>query len=233
MHHSFDVDVANEVGIVAAILFQNIAYWCQHSKANGRNFHDGRYWTYNSVKAFCELFPYMTSKVIRNGLQKLIESDMVVTGNYNEHAYDRTMWYALSEKGESIFLKTQMDFSKKANTFAPEGEPIPNINTDISADINTNKDMVRFDDFWSVYPNKVKKKDARIAWKSSKLDNIADTIIADVKQRCATQWKGKELKYVPHPTSYLHQRRWEDETRTDAPIEQPRVYEEPDYENNW
>lgn len=75
---------------------------------------------------------------------------------------------------------------------------------------------VRFADFWNVYPNKVKKQDAQKAWKSAKLDKLADIIIDDVKRRCNTEWKGQDLHYVPHPTTYLHQRRWEDET---APTE--------------
>lgn len=74
----------------------------------------------------------------------------------------------------------------------------------------------RFDDFWAVYPRKVKKHDALKAWKSAKLDKIADTIIADVKLRCDTEWKGQDMHYILHPTTYLHQRRWEDET---APTE--------------
>ena len=71
---------------------------------------------------------------------------------------------------------------------------------------------VRFDDFWAVYPNKVKKKDAMAAWRTGKCDKVADRIIADVKLRRDTEWNGQEMHYVPHPTTYLHQRRWEDET---------------------
>ena len=135
----FDVAVAKEAGIAAAILFQNIAFWCQHSMANGRNYYDGEYWTYNTNKAFCELFPYMTSKSIRNALQKLIECDLIITGNYNDKPYDRTIWYALSQKGKSIFQKGQMELPVGANGISQKGEPIPYINTDISTDINTNR----------------------------------------------------------------------------------------------
>lgn len=77
-------------------------------------------------------------------------------------------------------------------------------------------ECARFDDFWAVYPNKVKKKDALTAWKSGKCEKIADAIIADVQRRCDTEWKGQDMHYVPHPTTYIHQRRWEDET---APTE--------------
>lgn len=91
-----------------------------------------------------------------------------------------------------------------------------NSNLDTRTSPRQGAECARFDDFWAVYPNKVKKKDALTAWRSAKLDKIADTIIADVQRRCSTEWKGQDMHYVPHPTTYLHQRRWEDET---APTE--------------
>ena len=208
----FDIDVAKQVGIIAAILFQNIAYWCQHSKANEKNFYDGRYWTYNTNKAFCELFPYLSSKMIRTALQKLTDAGLVVTGNYNKMAYDRTIWYALSEKGESIFLKGQFHLPLGANGFAANGEPIPNINSNKNSNINTEEYMVRFDRFWAVYPIRVKKNVAQTSWlKLAPDDALTDTIVADVERRVKDEWIGENAKYVPHPTTYLNQRRWEDE----------------------
>jgi hypothetical protein len=96
---------------------------------------------------------------------------------------------------------------------------------------------VRFADFWTIYPNKVKKPTAQTAWRSGKLDKIADVIIADVQRRCETEWKGEGARYVPHPTTYLHQRRWEDETppqerieRGGKPVTNPALnYEQRDY----
>lgn len=70
----------------------------------------------------------------------------------------------------------------------------------------------RFDDFWAVYPRKVSKQTARKAWASGKLDSIADSIIEDVQKRIDTEWKGADMQFIPHPTTYIHQRRWEDET---------------------
>lgn len=132
--HMFDPQIAKEYGVNAAIVFQNLAYWIEHNRANETNFHDGRYWTYNSVREFAELFPYLTDKQIRGALKKLEEGGMILVGNYNNSAYDRTRWYALAEKGLSICTKGQMNFTYRENENALEGEPIPNINTDITTD---------------------------------------------------------------------------------------------------
>ena len=130
--HMFDPQIAQEYGVNAAIIFQNLAYWIEHNRANEANFHDGRYWTYNSVRAFAELFPYLTDKQIRGALKKLEEGGMILVGNYNKSAYDRTRWYALAEKGLSIYTKGQMNFADGENENAPEGEPIPDVNTDVT-----------------------------------------------------------------------------------------------------
>lgn len=100
--HIFDIDVAQLVGLNAAAILENIAHWCEHNAANNTNLHDGHYWTYNSTKAFSELFPYMTVNVIRTAIKKLKDNELILTGNYNKSAYDRTMWYTLTEKAETL-----------------------------------------------------------------------------------------------------------------------------------
>lgn len=62
MIHNFDINIAEKYGINAAIILQNMYYWIEKNRANEKHFHDGYYWTYNSLKAFEELFPYMSTK---------------------------------------------------------------------------------------------------------------------------------------------------------------------------
>ena len=62
--HVFDIEVAQMVGVNAAVLLENISRWCEHNQANNTNFHDGHYWTYNSMKAFEKLFPYIKSRFL-------------------------------------------------------------------------------------------------------------------------------------------------------------------------
>lgn len=165
MIHSFEVEIAVEYGIEAAIILQNLAYWIKHNEANGVNYFDGNYWTYNSRDAFHRIFPYMSLKSIRTALKKLEDSGIIITGNYNKLTYDRTLWYALTEKGKCICRFGQMDVSQTANGIAkmgksnclfgqmelPEmanrisqnGKPIPdikpNVNSDLNEDSKTNK----------------------------------------------------------------------------------------------
>ena len=102
MEHSFDVEIAKQYGINAAILLKNIYFWVCKNKANNKHFYEGKYWTYNSTKAFMELFPYLGDKQIRGALKVLESNGLICTGEFNEIKYDRTKWYAITEKGFAL-----------------------------------------------------------------------------------------------------------------------------------
>jgi hypothetical protein len=125
MEHSFNIHIAERYGIPSAVLLKNIYFWIEKNKANETNYYDGYYWTYNSKKAFADLFPYLTPRQIDYALQKLIDDELLITGNYNKVAYDRTLWYAITKKGYSILQNCEMETTKKVNGNPENGEPIP------------------------------------------------------------------------------------------------------------
>lgn len=112
MIHAFDVDIAAEYGVIEAILLEHIGYWVTQNAANGTNFFDGKYWTFNSNKAFAKMFPYLTERQIRYSLEKLVAIELVETGCYNKTVFDRTLWYTLTEKGKQI---CHIDLTKLSN----------------------------------------------------------------------------------------------------------------------
>lgn len=158
--HLFDTEIAVKYGVNAAILLENFGYWVGVNRANRQNFYDGYYWTYNSVKAYGEIFPYMSKRQIQTAIEKLVDEGLVIKGNYNKSGFDRTAWYTLSEKGENLLngenlestemlnglaqnvewidSKCEMDCPEMSNPFTQNVEPIPNINTYINTDVNTN-----------------------------------------------------------------------------------------------
>ena len=239
MKHIFDIEIAEQYGINAAILLENIGFWIARSEANEINFYDGNYWTFNSHRALRELFPYMSEKQIRSALDKLINDGLLVTGNYNKATYDRTLWYALTEKGKSIlhFVKTdtpqkgkcicpqgQMDSPYRANGFAPEGEPIPDINTDIinnppippkGKNAQPTATDADFERFWKAYPNKTGKEYARKCF-AKVTENVNTLIEAVERQKTWDRWTKEGGKFIPNPSTWLNQKRWEDEPPQEA-----------------
>lgn len=124
--HILDIGVAQLVGTNAALILENIAYWCEHNAANNANLHDGHYWTYNSTKAFGELFPYMTVNVIRTALKKLKDNELILTGNFNKSAYDRTTWYTLTAKAEAMLdVNVHSDEPNQEETTSENPTPSP------------------------------------------------------------------------------------------------------------
>lgn len=121
--HSFDPKVAQLVGVNAAVIYQSIVWWCQKNAANGHNERDGRHWTYNSLSAWSQLFPYLTAKQIRTALDKLEAEGMIVTGFLGDQSFDRTKWYSFNEI-DHLPSKANADahLPSGANPICPTGQ---------------------------------------------------------------------------------------------------------------
>lgn len=136
MNHSFDIQHAEKYGINCAVILNNMIFWAKKNSANNANVFDGSVWVYNSVRAWRELFPYMTENHIRNALKKLEEEGIIISGNYNEHKYDQTKWYSIID--ESICENNQIHLSILTNGIVKNNKPIPIINTIVNTNINKN-----------------------------------------------------------------------------------------------
>lgn len=183
MSYQFDVDVAMAVGVEAACVFQNIAYWCSYNITNNKNYYDGNYWTYNSAKAFEKQFPFFNARKISRLLDSLKEAGLIDVGSYNKQKYDRTKWYAVTTKGwqllenthlskmtngfvknvNSIDKNCQMDLQEMSNGFTENVEPIPDINSNINSnDIPPQEE----EDVWQtvihLYENNIRPLTSRI-----------------------------------------------------------------------
>ena len=105
---SFDTKTVEILGNVNdTIMLTNIFYWVTKNKANKKNFKEGRYWTYNSYRAFEELFPFFTARQIRYSLNRLKDEGYILTGNFNKHPNDNTLWYTMTEKGLNVMGETE------------------------------------------------------------------------------------------------------------------------------
>jgi hypothetical protein len=69
----------------------------------------------------------------------------------------------------------------------------------------------RFDEFWDAYPNRKGKKRALQTWKAKGFDEIADTLIADVKARIINDPQWADPQYIPHGSTYVNSECWLDD----------------------
>ena len=183
MNLTFNREVAAKYGILEAIILHGIEIWTETNKENDVNFHDGSYWVYNTVNAWQGFFNCASKKQIRTALEHLRDEGIVKTGCYNEMPQDRTLWYALTDKGISICRTGQFDDEEtaisigqkpdRATPFAPQGTPLPIYNTinnippkenikRKSPYVPTVRECERefVEDVWPLYPRKQGKERA-------------------------------------------------------------------------
>lgn len=204
MIHSFNINIATKYGVHSAIILDNLNYWITKNQANEQHFYDGHYWTYNSKKAFAELFPYMTERQIDYALKKLIDDGIIITGKYNTNKYNQTLWYAITNFGYSILQNCEMEQTNLSN----QNDKIVECNTnnkqaDIKQQIittNNNKENPyaekpftenpstenvsnknvqieqEFEEVWKLYPRKEDKKKAFSAYKTARKKASFDEI---------------------------------------------------------
>lgn len=69
-----------------------------------------------------------------------------------------------------------------------------------------------FEKFWQAYPRKAKKQDALRAWKKLKPnEELIDRILNGLEKfKKTSQWLKDNGDYIPYPTTWLNNRRWEE-----------------------
>lgn len=75
----------------------------------------------------------------------------------------------------------------------------------------------RFDEFWQLWPKKVKKQDAKASWNRKVTDKRVDVDLVLTALRnhiVAWQVDPRYPKFVPDPTTWLNGARWHDEIET-------------------
>lgn len=70
-----------------------------------------------------------------------------------------------------------------------------------------------FEDFWSLYPRKVAKKDADKAWK--RLTPAEREKAVEAIPKHAAMWE--DPSFIPYPATWLNGARWEDEIQHFGP----------------
>lgn len=72
--------------------------------------------------------------------------------------------------------------------------------------------MDGFEDFWTAYPRKTGKGKAEEAWKKHEAHKITLKILTTIRKlKISHAWTKDGGQFIPHPTSWLNSKGWEDE----------------------
>lgn len=97
MQYAFDMDLAQRYGVPEAIFVHRLYWWVRDNAANGRNYRDGHYWTYDSLNALTKIFPCWSRRQLQGIIARCKEKGLILTAEYNEDRRDRTTWYTITE----------------------------------------------------------------------------------------------------------------------------------------
>lgn len=103
LEHHFPPLIAEKYGVNAAIFLRDIFHWCETNRNNGENFHEGRWWTYQTMKGLCLRHTYWTKNQMEHIIRNCREKGALLSGHFGENQFDRTCWYALTDEALSLF----------------------------------------------------------------------------------------------------------------------------------
>lgn len=77
-----------------------------------------------------------------------------------------------------------------------------------------------FPKFWNLYPNKKGKEAAQKAWKKLKVTADLFALITSglAKQVACAEWTKDGGQFIPHPSTWLNGKRWEDEVKVTSNV---------------
>lgn len=126
--------------------------------------------------------------------------------------------------GNNYTLKTSTEIgtstkngtgTKNGTTPVPKTVPVPVPKTVLEPKREPKKNLsaqcadkfAHFEDFWKAYPRKVDKKRAKAAW-----GRIAKGVRLQIIEHVQNRPWPKDKSFVMHPTTFLNNERWEDDT---------------------
>lgn len=228
MTFSFDEDLAVKYGINEAILINIIAYWVKLNTVNKRNFYEGRYWTYNSITAFTEIFPFWSRETIKRTIAHLKDENLILTSNFSDDRFKRVNYYSLSDRGMELLWKTHTrEAQNEQDSMLKMSQSVDTTNTiNIDNTVDTTKETntaspvltaeekidLLFEEFWKAYPNRRKYNKPGCKAKYRHIPDIEkvhqNIMFALEIHKRSKDWTKDNGEYIPAPYVYLNQERW-------------------------
>ena len=130
-------------------------------------------------------------------------------------------------KAKNLANAKQMPGKPLASAWQTSGKPLANSGNIKENKIKENKIKKEgglFEAFWTQYPRKTAKPSAQKSWGRIGGDGLAVAIMAGLERhKLSLQWQKDDGQFIPHPATFLNQRRWEDDVTIAqvAPLSRP------------
>lgn len=195
-----------------------------------------------SVAGICD-FLGITTRQCRTALSVLEKLEIVAIKTTNRGSIISLVnWHRYQEERQADDKQSDKQTTNERQTNdKPIEQEVKNINTPTLSSLRSERASPtaktfpqEFLDFWSAYPKKTGKDAAYRAWQTKKrerrLPAIDDLLEAVRKAKASSQWQEDGGKYIPNPSTWLNQGRWEDEAVEDStPRGKPIYLRDPDF----
>lgn len=89
--------LAKLIGLNEAIVLQQVHFWVELNKKANKNFHKGRYWTYNSFPKWQEEhFYFWGIATVKRIFSHLVNLNLLLVDRFNDDPRDQTNWYTIN-----------------------------------------------------------------------------------------------------------------------------------------
>ena len=131
--HSFNVQLATEIGLEECIILQHFYYWHKINCENENMVIDDKVWFFTSRRNIQSVFPYLSEQKIKTCLLRLEEKGYILKENKNANKIVKANWYALTDKSLAIFGEINQPLVKSTNDWLKQ--PTNNSNNNINNNI--------------------------------------------------------------------------------------------------
>ena len=198
-----------------------------------------------------DFFPFWTDRQVSHIVKSLIKQGVIISGNYNRHSYDRTLWYAFKNEwenaengiishltkvvnGEAKSGDTRIinHLTKVVNAKAKSVEPIPITNT------ITNTLSIKENTKEKIEPQKISKKktlvnenfwpdEKTVAWFNEKQFTF---LLPEMVEIYIDGCHAKETKYINHNAAFKtwskNQQEWSAKNETHTRTKKLTAFEQ-------
>ena len=190
--------LAVAIGLNEAVLLQQIHYWLLMRKHE----YDGYYWVYNSVPKWAKQFPFWSESTLKRTLTSLRNKNLVITGNFNKLAMDKTLWYRINYDAMEALDAMEEDVTPRSGQNDPMEEvkmtrPLPETTTETTTETQTYLPNGKVEDPWDAIDERL--AGLRPDVPSTQLDDKPEPVYVDDPFDDGTENKHPKWKVPKNP----------------------------------
>lgn len=125
--------LAKSIGLEEAIILQQLHYWLNNSKVEGR-IENGEKWIYNSYQEWQDNFPFWSVQQIQRIFLNLEKGGVVISAKFDAKKHDQTKFYRIDYDALCAMEHIKFDSSKvsESNDVNKELHRLPEKNKNVS-----------------------------------------------------------------------------------------------------